>query len=609
MNWRRFLHRDAADAEQRAELEFHLQLTAEEYVQRGMDPAAARGAARRKLGNVTLIREEVYRMNSLTFIESVLRDARHALRMIRTKPAFSIPALLSLALGIGANTAIFSVVNGVLVRPLPYPQPEALLGVFNSAVFSGQAFSDMPVSASIYAAYKEGAQTFRDFGVWTAGAATVTGIGDPEQIATVTITQGVLPALGVPPYLGRWFSKWDDSQGAPQTVILSQGFWQRKFAGDGQIIGRTVLIDFVPRQVIGVMPRSFQFLNLAPAVLLPQRFPGAQLGPDEFNHSGLARLKPGVTLASANQDMARVLTNWSNTNSVRQIAEQLQLKPNLRPLKRDVVGDVGTVLGILMGALALVLLLVCANVANLVLVRARARRQEFAIRAALGAGGRRIARELLVESLTLSILGGTLGLAIAYSGLRLLITHGPANLPRLAEISIDATSLEFLLACSLGSGVLFGLIVLLKSRIPARMQIARGATQGAEQLRAQNALVVTQVALAMVLLVASGLMIRSFIALRTVKPGFTQPERIQTVRISIPQAQTPQPERVTQMQADILARLASIPGVAAAGFATALPIELEYHNGNVIAVEGQTPVDQIPPNRTTKYVSPGLLRR
>ncbi len=273
MNWRRFFRRDEADAEQREELDFYVDVTTEEYIERGMEPAAARAAARRKLGNTILIREEVYRMNTLTFMEGLLRDARHAVRMIRTKPGFSVAVLLSLALGIGANTAIFSVLNAVLIRPLPYPGSDALVGVFNRLVIQGQVFEDAELSAGMYAACKESARVFESFGVWTSGAATVTGRGDPEQLVTVTVTQGVLPTLGVPAYIGRWFSNEDDTPGSPQTVILSYGYWQRKFGGDRDVLGRTIVIDFVPHQVIGVMPRSFRFVNLAPDMLLPQRFP------------------------------------------------------------------------------------------------------------------------------------------------------------------------------------------------------------------------------------------------------------------------------------------------------------------------------------------------
>lgn len=607
MNWARFLHRRDADSDQREELEFYLDVTAQEYVERGLDAAAARDAARRKLGNPTLIREEIYRMNSLTFLEGALRDVRHAVRMIGAKRGFSAAVLLSLALGIGANVAIFSVVNAILIRPLPYPEPESLIGVFNSAVLQGEAIDSMPLSLDMYVAFKAGAQTFQGFGVWTPDAATVTGLGEPEQIPTVIMTAEVLPTLGVQPYLGRHFSDQDDSPDGPATAILSYGYWQRKFGGDRQVIGRTVLLDFVPRQVVGVMPRSFRFLDLSPDVFLPQTFPKGPLTGGDSNLSGIARLKPGVTLAQANRDIARVLQIWSDTYGVRQIAEQLRIKPALRPLKKDVVGDVDAVLRILMGALALVMLLVCANVANLVQVRAQGRQQEFAIRAALGAGWGRIARELLVESLTLGALGGGLGLALAYAGLRLLVTQGPATLPRLAEISIDSTSLLFTLACSLGSSVLFGLVAVVKCGRPGGVQSPRGCSRSTEQIRGQNLLVVTQIAFALVLLVAAGLMVRSFLALRAVAPGFTHPEHIQTARIWIPATQIPEPERVAQMQADIVSRLAAIPGVTAAAFGSGLPMELGYRNGIVVAVEGKTPVDQIPPNRAMRQISPGLL--
>jgi putative ABC transport system permease protein len=607
MNLRRFLKRKAADAEQRKELEFYVDVTAEEYLAQGLNPSEARAAARRKLGNPTLIREEIYRMNTVAFVESVLRDARYALRMMRAKPGFSISALLSLALGIGANIAIFSIVNAVLIRPLPYPDSDKLVGVYNSGVSSGQAFRDWPLSLDLYSVYRQNAHCFQEFGVWTAGAATINGLGDPEQIPAVSMTHGVLRALGMHPFLGRWFSSADEARGARRTVILSYAYWRRRFAGDSHALGRLILIDSVPHQVIGVMPRSFVFLNLAPDVLTPELVANDAPGAQDADHNGLARLKPDLTLAQANEDIARVLHIWARTTGAEQLLKQLRVTPNLRPLKQDVVGDVGAVLKILMGALALVLLLVCANVANLVQVRAQARSQEFAIRAALGAGRGRIARELLVESFTLGTLGGAMGFGLAYVGLHLLVIYGPTNLPRIGEISIDSTSLLFAFAASLVSSVLFGLITVLKLGLSRRVQNARGASPGAEQLRTQNALVVTQVALALVLLIADGLLLRSFVALRNVKPGFTHPEQVQTVRLFIPEAQVPEPERVAQMQADILHNLSAIPGVRAVAFATALPLQPEYHNGKFISVEGQAPVDRIPPNRTVKDVSPGLF--
>ncbi len=597
-----------ADADLQREFELHFELLVKEAMASDMSESEARIMARRQFGPVEKTTEECRDMRRIDLIDNCVRDVRYALRMIRTKPGFSVPALLSLALGIGANIAIFSVVNAVLIRPLPYAEPEKLVGVFNSAVFSGQVIQDWPLSLDMYGAYKENARSFEEFGVWTPGAAAVTGTGDPEQVATAAMTHGVLRALGVKPYLGRWFSNADEMQGAQKTMILSYKYWQRKFGGDGRVLGRLVVIDFVPYQVIGVMPRSFEFLNLAPDVFLAQTVATGGSGSEDADYSGIARLKPGISLGRANQDIARVLSIWAAGNGLwRQALKELRVKPNIHPLKQGVVGDVGAVLEILMGALAMVLLLVCANVANVVQVRAQARHDEFAIRAALGAGWGRIARQVMIESLTLAALGGAVGLAFAYAGLRLLITQGPTDLPRVGEISIDSTSILFALSCSFLSGILFGLIAVLKSGLSSRLQNARGATQNTERLRAQNALVVVQVALALVLLVGAGLLVRSFIALSAVKPGFTHPEQIQTIRLFIPEAQIREPERVVQMQADILHKLAAIPGVTAAAFATALPLELEYHNGNAVSVEGKTPVGRIPPNRTVKRISPGLF--
>jgi predicted permease len=607
INWRRILRRDEADAEQREELEFYLGVTAEEFIARGMDPAAARDAARRKLGSTALIREEVYQMNTLTFLEGLLRDARHALRMIRRNPGFSAAAILSLALGIGANAAIFSVVNAVLIRPLPYPEAEALVGVFNSGELRGKTSSDMGIGPGLYAAWKQHSAAFQEFGVWTQSPATVTGIGDPEQIHTVTITQGILPALGIPPLLGRWFSVEDDTPGTPETVILSHSYWLRRFGGDEQILGRQILIDSVSRQVIGVMPRNFRFLDLSPDVLLPQRFATANLPfLEPYSLSGMARLKPGMTIDLANQDAARILDQVM-PEEYRAYAEEAHLKPNLRPLKQDVVGDIGTVLGVLMGALGLVFLLVCANVANLVLVRAQARTQETAVRTALGAGWRRIARELLVESLTLGLVGGACGMALAYGAVQVLKAQDLATIPRLAEVSIDAATLVFGLACSVAASLLFGLIAVFQCGIPGRIVNARGASMGVDQLRAQNVLVVAQVALALVLLVASGLLIRSFLALRGVQPGFTHPESVQTVSIAIPETQVPEPERVAQMQTGIVENAARLPGVEAAALTDGLPMDPNSRNGMTIAVEGKFEPGQIPPFRRVKWISPGLF--
>ncbi len=597
---KRRLERDLED-----ELRSHLEMQIEENVRQGMGVEEARQAAVRKFGGIAQVKEVYRERHSLPFVESILRDLGYAVRTLKRSPGFTIAVVLTLALGIGANTAIFSVVNAVLIRPLPYQESESLVGVFNSGVIQGETFNDMGLAAGMYAGLNEHSKSFQEFGVWSSGTATVTGIGDPEQIKTVLMTQGVLPALGAQPFLGNRFSSEDDTPGTLETVILSHSYWMRQFGGDERVLGRMVVIDFVLRQVIGVMPRTFRFLDLSPDVLLPQRF--AKNPPfGDFSYYGIARLKPGITIDLANQDATRVL-NQIIPERMRSFAEQARLKANLRPLKRDVTGDIGTVLGVVMGALGLVFLLVCANVANLFLVRAQARTQEFAIRAALGAGWGRIARQLLIESLTLGLFGGTIGIALAYGTVRILKVQDLTTIPRLAEVSIDTATLAFALACSVAGSLLFGLIAVFKCGIPGNILSARGASMSLDQLRAQNVLVVAQVALALVLLVASGLLIRTFLAIRGVHPGFTHPERIQSIRIVIPNTQAPDPERVARMQADIVANVSRLPGVEAAAFADGLPMDADNRNGNLIAVEDKFVAGQPSPNRRIKYVSPGLF--
>jgi predicted permease len=532
-------------------------------------------------------------------------------------PGFTFVVAATLAIGIGANTTIFSVLDGVLIRPLPYPRPQALVGVWHSAVMQGVAIHSINLSAPMYLTYRDQNHSFEQFGVWNSGTATVTEVGDPEQVRTLVATQEILPALEVQPSLGRWFSKEDDAPGTPDTVILTYGYWQRRFGGDKAVIGRAITVDSRPREVIGVMPQSFRFLNLGPEIILPQRFDRNQLPPAEnVNYTGLARLKPGVTLAQANADVTRMIPMWITAYGVnRRMMESARIAPALRPLKEDVVGDTGKVLWVLMATIGIVLLIACANVANLLLVRAEGRQRELAIRAAMGAGWGRIARELLMESVTLAVLGGVLGLGLAYGGLRLLVAMSPANLPRITEISIDPLVMEFAAAVSLLSGLLFGLIPVIKYSGP-RMAVGlqgvlrgggRGVSQSRERHRSQNTLVVVQVALALVLLVGSGLMIRSFQALRSVQPGFTRPEQIQTVRISIPPTQVQEPGLVIRMQNDILDKLAAIPGVTSAAFATALPMEMDFRGTDAVSAEDKISEGQLPPIRTDKFVSPGFF--
>lgn len=595
----------------------HIEHETQDNIDRGMTPEEARRQALLRFGNVALVREDTRAIWAGPQLDEIRRDIHYACRMLGKNPGFAAIAVLTLALGIGATTTVFTIVNSVLIRPLSYPEPDALVGVWHSAQFQGATANDIRLSSTMYLAYRDHNETFQDFGVWRIGAANVTGIDGPEEVRTWVVTHGTLPAIGVQPALGRWFSLADDTAGTPETVILSHGYWQRRFGGNPAVLQQTITIDSRPRDVIGVMPQRFQFMNANADVILPQRFEGSQLQPNDVHaYNGIARLKPGVSLAQADADVARMLPIWITAYGTNgPLLTAAHFAPTLRPLEQDVVGDVGQVLWVLMGTIGIVLLIACANVANLLLVRAEGRQHELTVRAALGAGWGRIARQLLVESMTLGVLGGAVGLGCAYAGVGLLAAMGPTSLPRLAEVSIDSVVLAFTLAVSLLSGLLFGLIPVVKYAGP-KMSLAlrdtlqgggRALSQGRERQRSQNALVVAQVALAVVLLVSSGLMIRSFQALRHVQPGFTRPEQIQTVRLSIPAAQAAEPERVARMQHDIAAQIGAIPGVTSVSFATALPMEAEFADDIALTAEDKTYAEGIPPMRRTKWVAPGLF--
>lgn len=541
------------------------------------------------------------------------QDVRHAVRMLRRQPGFATSAVVTIALGIGATTAIFSVVNSVLLKPLPYPNPDALVNVVHLVNGADLAY----FSDRVYLTYAENNQTFQEFGVWAAGTATVTGGGEPEQVRTLVVSPEVLPAFGMRPHIGRWFSSEDGAPGMPGTVMLTAAFWQRRFGGDRGVVERALTINARQHQIIGVMPAAFRFGG-EPDIILPQRI--VRPGLTAFGHQGVARLKPGVTLAQANADVARMIPMWFKDTR----ATASRFTPSLRPLKQDVVGDVGKTLWILMGTIGLVLLMACGNVANLLLVRAEARRHELAIRAALGARWTRVARQLLVESLTLALLGGALGVGLAYGGLRLLVAIGPSNLPRLSEISIDTVVLGFALAVSLFSGLLFGLIPILRYAGPRLATVVDGGGRGAsltrERQRSQNALVAAQVGLALVLLVSSGLMIRSFQALRSVDPGFAKPGSVQTFSLFIPATETGDPnlegaasmrpdEQLARTQQAILEKLAAIPGVASAAFTSYLPMDADTSTRASDAVDGETaPNPTAHVSRQIRFVSPGLFQ-
>jgi predicted permease len=549
-------------------------------------------------------------------MDSIWRDVRYAGRSLVKAPAFTAAVLVTLALGVGATTAVFSVVNGVLIKPLPYPKSESLVSVWHAA--PGVDRPELRFSPTMFFTYRDENRTLQDLGLWSAGAATVTGLAEPERVQVIRVTFGTLQALAVQPTLGRWFSQEDDTPGTPETAILSYGYWRRRFPDDPSVIGRRIVVDGRPRDVVGVMPERFRFLDMNPEpdLILPQRFDRGQVSLGDFSYQGIARLKPGVTLMEANADVARMVPIWLGAwpaprGMSTQVFASLRVTPTLHPLNRDVIGSIASVLWLLMGTVGIVLLITCANISNLLLVRTAERQQEFSVRMALGAGWTRIARGLFIEHATLALAGAILGIGVAFGALRLLVAMAPASLPRLADINIDGTVLSFAVAVSLASAVLFGALPILKhasSSFAMTIRSGRTASDSREQHRSRNILVVTQVTLAVVLLVASGLMIRTFQALRAVQPGFTQPEQLQLARLAIPEPLVRDPERVLRMQQEMRDRIAAIPGVAAVSFTTSAPMEPLNSGTDVVLVEDRKNADgEVPPAHRQKFVAPGLF--
>jgi predicted permease len=539
------------------------------------------------------------------------------LRRLSRAPLFTAITLLTLAIGVGANTVIFSVVEGVLLKPLPYPHPEQLIGVWHTA--PGIGLKELNMAPSIYFIDREQSTALQDIGVYDGDSLNVTGAGQPEHVRGLDVTDGTLPILGVTPALGRLFTRRDDSHGAPETVLLSYGYWQSKFGGASSVIGRSITVDGKPREIIGVLPRGFHFLDQQDAALiLPFRWDRSKTKLGNFSQRAIARLKPGVNMAQASADMARLLPIVLRTFPAPEgfsasLFEKARISPNLRPLKQDVVGDVGKVLWVLMGSIVLVLLVACANVANLLLVRVEGRRQELAIRSALGAGRKRIAGELLFESVTLGVLGSLIGLAFAYGALRTLVAMAPTGLPRIHEIGIDLPVLLFTLALAIFTSLLIGLIPVVKyagASVNSGLRAGgRGLSQSRERHRARKALVIVQVALALVLLICSGLMIRTFRALMHVSPGFDAPDSVQTFRFYIPETQIPdtQRDRVVQMDQDIQQKIAAIPGVSSVSFSSAVPLDGYDSNDVLYAQDHVLGEGELPPIRRFKFISPGTF--
>jgi predicted permease len=504
---------------------------------------------------------------------TILQDLRYAMRLLLRTPGFTLLAALTLALGIGANAAIFSVIDAVLLRPLPYGQPDRLVFVFTQ--FPSMSFDRFWTSAPEFLELRDKSKGFlEDLGAYTTGAANITG-EQPVRVKTARVSAGLFDVLQVKPELGRVFTAKEDLPNTEPTLVLSHGLWQTAFGGERSVIGRRVQVDGVDRTVLGVMPPGFDVGNerveaWVPLALDPQK-PGNRAGHYLYM---VGRLKPGVGLAQARSELGSLVTHWKDELPEAHVPDPENHPLRMSALIDDLVGNVRPKMWLLMGAVGLVLLIACANVANLLLARAEARQKEIAVRTALGAARGRLIRQFLTESVLLSLIGGAFGLLLAVWGVKVLVATNPDAIPRAGEIGIDGRVLLFTLLVSVLTGVLFGLAPALHSRasvlFASLKEGGQRTTAGKGRQILRRTLVIAEVALAATLVLVGGLLIRSFWLLLQVDPGF-DPRGVLTFQIALPDARYPDDKQVIAFYQRLVDDLKTLPGVQSAAAAWGLP--------------------------------------
>jgi predicted permease len=585
-----------------------------EFEARGLPPEQAAHAARVSLGNVTALREQVRSYGWENIVSGTFQEIRYMLRRLRATPGFTLMSIGTLALGLGATTTIFSVINGVLLKPLPYAHPEQLVALYLTA--PGVKIPDLNISPSVYFTMADESRAFQAVSLWMGGSMSLTGRTQPERVPAVFATHELLPILGITPQIGRMFAAADDDPKSERTVMLSASFWRSHFGDDRSVLGRRILLDGNAYSIVGVLPPSFEFMDRKIDLLVPMRFERANLRLGNFSYRGVGRLKPGVTLTQANAELGRMLLMvrerfQAPEGFTAKMFDDARIAPNLKPLKEELVGDSGNTLWVLMATVGIVLLIACVNVANLLLVRADGRQQELAVRAALGAAWTRIARELLLESVTLGAIAGAVGLALSWAALKLFSASDLVRLPRAHNIHIDASVVLFTFVTSVAFSALFGLIPIVRYARPhvanALRSGGRSMSHSKDRHRVRSVLVIVQVALALILLVTSGLMIRTFRNLRHVDPGFTDADEIQTVRIGIPEQQVKDPERVVRMEQAMLDKIAAINGVKSVSITTSVPMSGESSNDPIYAEDKTYREGTIPALRRYKWIAPGYF--
>ena len=544
-------------------------------------------------------------------MSSFATAARSLLRGFRRSPGFILITVLTLGVGIGANSAIFTVVNSVLIRPLPYPESERLVAVWNTA--PGFDMDRLEHSDATYLLYRENNRVLEDLGIYWNDSVTLTGGEQPERVAACGATGSLFNVLRVPAALGRNLREDDERPGAEPVAVLSHEHGQRRFGGDPGAIGSTLRVDGVERRVVGVMPRSFRFPAPDTAVWLPMTIDRANLREGDFNYPAVGRLTPGVTAERAAREMSPLvwrIPEIAGSDIPREMIRNARMALLVRPLRDDLVGDISRVLWLLLGSVGLILLIACANVANLFLVRAEERQREVAVRSALGASSAGILRLFLAESVVLGLLGGAAGIALAVAGVRLLVRLQPPGIPRLDEIGVDGAVLAFTVLLSILSGLLFGGLAALRHRtpdlVPALKDGGRGGTAGRGRHRARNVLVAAQVALALVLLVGAGLMVRSFVHLMSVDPG-VDPQGVLTARLDLPKTVYPDVHATARFVQQALERLRAVPGVQSAGAVSLLPLSGSNSSSSHSIEDHPLPPDVLPPMLGTRFVSPGYF--
>ena len=600
--WRALTHKQQLDTELDEELQFHLERDVEQNMKSGMTPAEARNEALKAFGGVDQSKEECRDARGVGLLENTLRDITFSVRVLLKSYAFTVVVVLTLALGIGANTAIFSFANGILLRPLPYPQSDRL-AVIDETSRHGEELS--PVSYANFVDWREQNTAFEGIAVhFGTSRFGLSGAGEPVEIRGSRISYGLLEILRVSPILGRTFTADEDRPEQDAVAIIGYDLWQRNFGGDPNVLGKQIVLSNRSRTIIGVMPRGFRFPEISelwvPLALTPQMFTRTDHG-----LISIARLKDGVTIAQAQADMNNVAARIEQQNPITNEGRGVRVTS----LHDNLSGDYKQALLILLGVVGCVLLVACVNVANLMLARATARQREFALRAALGASRWRIIRQLLIESLLLAVAGGALGFALSLWALHVLLNAIPIQLPFWMNFGIDLRVLAFTLGITLLTGLIFGAVPALQtSRVDLNDTLKEGG-RGASGFRgrSRSMLVVTEIALSLVLLVGAGLMIQSFLRLRQVNIGLDA-HNVFTATVLLPRAKYREPQQRIAFFKQLVERVRNIPGVESAGATGTLP--LNGNNwGRSLTVEGYPVlrVGQAPSIQHT-VVTPGYFR-